>query len=57
MEQYENTFESVDSQPIQEIEKRLRRLGCTQEQVQRHLDELAISRTVAAKERDRKSRR
>ena len=39
MEQYDDTFEPVDLPPtIKEIEKRLRKLGCTKEQVSRHLD-------------------
>ena len=38
MEQYDDTFETVDAPPtIKEIEKRLRKLGCTKEQVSRHL--------------------
>ena len=40
MEQYDDTFETVDAPPtIKEIEKRLRKLGCTKEQVSRHLDQ------------------
>ena len=46
MEQYDDTFEPVDSPPtIKEIEKRLRKLGCTKEQVSRHLDQVTKSRT------------
>ena len=46
MEQYDDTFEPVNSPPtIKEIEKRLRKLGCTKEQVSRHLDQVTKSRT------------
>ena len=44
MEQYDelDTFENVDSWPtIEEIARRLRKLGCTKEQVRRHLDQVA----------------
>jgi hypothetical protein len=54
MEQYDesNTFEKVESWPtIEEIERRLRKLGCTEEQVRRHLDQVAVSRTEVAKEK------
>ena len=61
MEEYDelNTFEKGESWPtkveswptIQEIERRLRKLGCTKEQVKRHLDQVAISRTEAAREK------
>ena len=54
MEQYDelDTFEKVESGPtkvessptIDEIERRLRKLGCTKEQVKRHLDQVAMSR-------------
>ena len=54
MEQYNelDTFEKVESEPtrveswptIEEIERRLRKLGCTKEQVKRHLDQVAMSR-------------
>jgi hypothetical protein len=53
MEQYDepdrlNTFEKVESWPtIEQIERRLRKLGCTKEQVRRHLDQVAMSRTEA----------
>jgi hypothetical protein len=63
MEQYDefNTFEKVESsptrveswRPIEEIERRLRKLGCTKEQVRRHLDQVAISRIEAAKPKPR----
>jgi hypothetical protein len=61
MEEYDelNTFEKGESWPtkveswptIQEIERRLRKLGCTKEQVKRHLDQVAMSRTEAAREK------
>jgi len=66
MEQYDefDTFENVDSRPtkveswptIEEIERRLRKLGCTKEQVRRHLDQVAMSRIEAAKEKPRSKR-
>jgi len=61
MEEFDelNTFEKGESWPtkveswptIQEIERRLRKLGCTKEQVKRHLDQVAMSRTEAAREK------
>ena len=54
MEQYDelDTFENVESWPtIEEIERRLRKLGCTQEQMRRHLDQVATSRIESAKEK------
>ena len=54
MEQYDElaTFERVESWPtIEEIERRLRKLGCTREQVRRHLDQVAMSRVEAAREK------
>ena len=54
MEQYDelDTFENVDSWPtIEEIERRLRKLGCTKEQVRRHLDQVAMSRDEATREK------
>ena len=47
MEQYDDTFEADETQPpsIKEIEKRLRNLGCTKEQVRRHIDHVTKSRT------------
>ena len=61
MEQYDE-LEKVESWPptnvetwptIEEIERRLRKLGCTKEQVRRHLDQVAMSRIEAAKEKPR----
>jgi hypothetical protein len=59
MEEYNelDTFEKVESRPtkveslptIEEIERRLRKLGCTKEQVRRHLDQVAMSRIEAAR--------
>ena len=61
MEEYDelDTFEKVESWPtkveswptIEEIERRLRKLGCTKEQVRRHLDQVAMSRIEAAIEK------
>jgi hypothetical protein len=46
------TFERVESWPaIEEIERRLRKLGCTKEQVRRHVDQVTMSRVEAAKEK------
>ena len=57
MEQYDDTFETVDAPPtIKEIEKRLRKLGCTKEQVSRHLDQVTRSRTAAVSEKRNKNR-
>jgi hypothetical protein len=63
MEQYDelDTFEKVESWPtkapswptIEEIERRLRKLGCTKEQVRRHVDQVATSRIEAAKPKPR----
>ena len=56
MEQYDelDTFENVESWPtIEEIERRLRKLGCTEEQVRRHLDQVAVSRIEALKPRSK----
>ena len=51
MEQYDDTFETVDAPPtVKEIEKRLRKLGCTKEQVSRHLDQVTKSRTAPVSE-------
>ena len=61
MEEYDelDTFEKVESWPtkvessptIEEIERRLRKLGCTKEQVRRHLVQVAMSRIEAAREK------
>jgi len=57
MEQYDDTFETVDAPPtIKEIEKRLRKLGCTKEQVGRHLDQVTKSRTAPVSEKRNKNR-
>ena len=63
MEEYDelDTFEKVESEPtrveswptIEEIERRLRKLGCTKEQVKRHLDQVAMSRIEAAREKSK----
>ena len=55
MEQYDDTFEPADDVPtIKEIEKRLRRLGCTNEQVSRHLEQVTKGRTKPAPNRSEK---
>ena len=52
MEQHDDSFETVDAPPtIKEIEKRLRKLGCTKEQVSRHLDQVTKSRTTPVSEK------
>ena len=57
MEQYDDTFETLDPPPtIKEIEKRLRKLGCTKEQINRHLDQVAKSRTQPAEQKPTKHR-
>ena len=57
MEQYDDTFENVETSPsIKEIEKRLRRLGCTKEQVRRHLDQVIKSRTEPVSKKPKKHR-
>lgn len=54
MEQYDDTFEPADEVPtIKEIEKRLRRLGCTNEQVSRHLEQVTKGRTKPAPQRSK----
>ena len=54
MEKYDDTLETVDALPtIKEIEKRLRKLGCTKEQVNRHLDQVTKSRAAPVSGRDR----
>ena len=47
MEQYDDSFETEEAPPtsIKEIEKRLRKLGCTKEQVRRHVEHVTKSRT------------
>jgi hypothetical protein len=60
MEEYDelDTFEKVESWPtIEEIERRLRKLGCTKEQVRRHLDQVAMSRIEAVRAKPKPRRR
>ena len=47
MEQYDDTFEAEEAPPpsIKEIEKRLRKLGCTKEQVRRHIAHVTQAET------------
>jgi len=58
MEQYDdNTFENSEASPtVKEIEKRLRKLGCTKEQVSRHLDQVTKSRTQPSQQKRAKNR-
>ena len=53
MEQYDDTFEADEVPPpsIKEIEKRLRHLGCTKEQVRRHIEDLTKSRNEPVSKR------
>jgi hypothetical protein len=63
MEEYDelDTFEKVEGWPtkaeswptVEEIERRLRKLGCTKEQVKRHVDQVTMSRIEAAKPKPR----
>ena len=56
-----DTFEKVESKltrieswpTMEEIERRLRKLGCTNEQVRRHLDQVAMTRIEAAREKSK----
>ena len=46
MEQYDDSFEAAEAAPpIKDIEKRLRKLGCTKEQVRRHIEHVTQSRS------------
>ena len=57
MEQYDNTTFAEESLPtIKEIEKRLRKLGCTKEQVKRHLDQVLTGRTEVPRRKSRQKR-
>jgi hypothetical protein len=50
MEQHDDTFEAEEAAPpIKEIEKRLRKLGCTKEQVRRHIEHVTQSESVNKK--------
>ena len=42
--------DAFDEPTIEEIEQRLRKLGCTKEQVRRHVDKVTVSRSQGAKE-------
>jgi hypothetical protein len=49
---YDDSFENSDALPtFKEIEQRLRTLGCTKEQISRHLDQVAKSRTQPAEQK------
>jgi hypothetical protein len=57
MEQYNDTFEDVEHAPsLKQIEKRLRKLGCTKDQVGRHLEQVTKSRAQPVKEKRSKNR-
>ena len=58
MEQYDDTFEVEEVPPpsIKEIEKRLRKLGCTKEQVARHIEHVTKSRTEPVSKKQGKNR-
>ena len=58
MEQYDDTFEADEapSPSIKEIEKRLRKLGCTKEQVTRHIEHVTKSRTEPVSKTQGKNR-
>ena len=58
MEQYDDTFEADEVPPpsIKEIEKRLRKLGCTKEQVRRHVEHVTKSRTELGRKTRGKNR-
>jgi hypothetical protein len=58
MEQYDDTFEADETPPpsIKEIEKRLRKLGCTKEQVRRHIEHVTRSRNERVSKRWGKNR-
>ena len=58
MEQYDNTFEADEAPApsIKEIEKRLRKLGCTKVQVRRHIEHVTKSRTEPVSQKQGKSR-
>ena len=58
MEQYDDTFEAEEVPPpsIKEIEKRLRKLGCTKEQVARHIEHVTKSRTEPVDKKQGKNR-
>jgi hypothetical protein len=49
MEQYDDTFEAEESQAvsIKDIEKHLRKLGCTKEQVRRHVDQVTYTKSLS----------
>jgi hypothetical protein len=57
MEHYDDSFANSDALPsVKEIEQRLRTLGCTNEQISRHLDQVAKSRTQPAERKPNKNR-
>jgi hypothetical protein len=57
MAHYDDSFDNSDALPtIKEIEQRLRTLGCTKEQISRHLDQVAKSRVHPAEQKPSKHR-
>ena len=57
MEQYDDTFEDEEPAPtLKEIERRLRKLGCTKDQVSRHLDQVTKSRAQPTEPKRSKNR-
>jgi len=58
MEQYDDTFEAEESQAvsIKDIEKHLRKLGCTKEQVRRHVNQVTKSRTEPVSKKQLKNK-
>ena len=57
MEHYDDSFENLDALPtVKEIEQRLRTLGCTKEQISRHLNQVAKSRIQPAEQKPTKRR-
>ena len=57
MEHYDDSFENSYALPtVKEIGQRLRTLGCTKEQISRHLDQVAKSQTQLAEQKPPKHR-
>ena len=57
MDQYDDRLEAAEAAPpIKEIEKRLRKLGCTKEQVRRHIEHVTRSRSEPVNKKRGKNR-
>jgi hypothetical protein len=57
MQHVHDTLDALETLPtLNEIEKQLRKLGCTKEQVRRHVDQVTVSRSQDAKESPRRPR-